>query len=173
MDKAALLHVASRERTSKRYDQGQADLRNVAILAAFGKNDPRFYDTDNVRDETNDKFWSTLIHDVTHMRINDASEYPPLTVYEYTSYVLSRATQLSMGAQSFFAGNSQDLIAIAKDEIRTGTADAVIRRRKPDGSNVYLRVTDACGESPEFLQYFGNHFMVPQIQALPITASVL
>lgn len=173
MDKDALLHLASREKSSKRYDQRQADLRNIAILAAFGKNDSRFYDVDNIKDEPNDKFWTALISEITHTRLDDASEYPPLTVYEFTSYVLSRATQLSMGAQSFFGGNFQDLISIAKDEIRNGTADAVIRRRRPNGSNVYLRVNDACGTNPPFLKYFGNHFMTPAVQALPITSSVL
>lgn len=173
MDKSSLLHIASREKSSRRYDQRQADLRNIAVLAAFGKHDTRFYDTSNVCDEANEKFWTKMIKDISGMKITSAKDYPPFTVYEYTSFVLSRATQLSMGAQSFFAGNKKDLVEIARHEIRSGTADAVIRRRNANGENVYIRVTDACGQTQPVLKYFGNNFLRDVNSNLPITSSVL
>lgn len=160
MDKDRILRIASNERKSTRYDQRQADLRNVVSQIVNGKYNQEFFTTDTLRETTNDAYWTTIITKITNTLTEDAAQHPPLSIYEYTAFVAARATQLSMGASGVDGVDVTQLnTQQALQELHNGRADFIVRRHAPSGEIWHFSGKDLLEPAPPQLRHFPQHLV--------------
>lgn len=168
MDRARILRIAARERTSTRYDQSQVDLRNVVSRAVNGKYNQETFTLDTVGGTTNETYWTSIVTTITRALVVPPDDYQPLSIYEYTSFVAERATQLSMGASGVDGMDvTRPNTSQAVHDLENGHADFIVRRHTPSGDILHFRGKDLTPPAPAQLSCFPQAFL--QTQSAPIT----
>lgn len=160
MDKNRILRIASAERQSRKYDQRQADLRNIVAQAVNGKYNQEFFDATTIQKTSNDEFWTRIIRTVTNTHCDDPANYNPLSLYEYTAYVAARATQLGMGVSGADGVDvTRRNTTQAMTELETGQADFVVRRHTPSGKILHFSGPALVQPPVRALRHFPQEFV--------------
>ena len=133
MDREFLISLANREKRNRRYGQLQADLRNVVNQCINGNGCNEFYTKENVTKTSNFEFWSNFLQKIDETVFANTRQFAPLSIYELTNMVGTRAMMLSMGVMEYNP-HQKPCVQQALCEIQDRSIESVVRRKLPDGT---------------------------------------